>query len=938
MRLTHVRRWGLPILWALSSWAGAAEPTSAQLWNREPQPPFRISTEGFVAPPMGGADFTPMLSKGGAPWYASPRHATAAEIKALEDAAGFAARRYRELRLRAPVMKVRDGSYRMLLARNLGEAAASYGAGLEEISLSQALDLARSDPLSWNGWEYFLRLSEAEGLDDPENIDWKIYPTKIASSLAHEIFHSVQAAYPPLSARSGYEGWIGEGLPDAIAPFAIRGLRFLGGSPYLFPNNFRSGNARFGKALGLRPYDYPLDLSVLPPDLKIKPGLPWDKRRQLAGYMTSSFWRYLFEDIQKPGQEWTQVSGLLLQAQQGRSKPEDLLLWADLAAKTAMPTFSHGLHEAFPDFIAKRVEYPDQMVLGKARQGVFKHPDWLGYLFQDGCKRIVLDDRNSTAKEELDIYPLAARCLRVKWNGTRLPESGAPTATVAATPLSGGNLAVAVESLRLGHHGSVEGYLASYPDKATGVTVRRFQPLDLDPLLAAATDSELVLTFSNVAKDVRDTVRQRYRIEIVVNSTLAQGQLTQPADAAAGRPASTGKASGKRRSVPSAGMDGSADGMLSVGAAQGGLEIDEIYDCVNGMLKTQSAGLLALNDRPRDKPPSATPPKSCQTLQQIANPHFAAQHRGAMSVRLDLPRIPTGTQGEVRGASVTVEWYDPALQASGGAQVSASTDQVTLTIDEATASYLKGSYRARFNEREHGVVGSVSGDFVQSRADTDALVASDDPLDYLSTDALLAFHYAGLSGAELQRMGREAQAQMSEGSNPPSAGGSGGGRGGQGGAVALAEECRCDCAEFDALRRPEPAERTRCAGSCANYPIGGQCVIESQRRLGVADARIDQMLRACPSDCGGLLSASPACQDAAWSLVRACRTGAGLSLEASTACYLRLTTGELPEPQKSQMREQLAEQLREMDAESRRAFLGGMLDAFQQAGQRCDGS
>lgn len=933
MSFVRALRQGLPLLLLSSAWANAAESTSAQVWNREPQPPFKLTAEGFVAPPMGGADFTVSLSNGAAPRYTPPAHATAAEIQALESAASYAARRYRELRLRAPLMKVQDGSYRMLLARNLGEAAASYGPGLESISVGQALDLARSDAGTWKGWEYFLRLSEAEGLDDPENIDWKIYPTKIASSLAHEIFHGVQASYPRLSEREGYEGWVGEGLPDAIAPYAIRGLRFLGGAQYLFPNTFRSGNARFGKALGLRPYDYPLDLSVLPPDLKIKPGLAWDKRRQLAGYMTSSFWRYLFEDIQKPGQEWTALSGLMLQPQKGRSKPEDLLLWADLAAKTAMPTFTHGLHDAFPDFIAKRVEYPDQMVLGRARQGVFKHPDWLGYLFQDGCKRIVLDDQNSTAKEELDLYPVAARCLRVKWNGTRLPESGAPTASVAATPLSGGNQAVALESLRLGHHGTAEGYLASHPDKATGARVRRFQPLDLDPLVAATTDGELVLTFSNVAKDVRDTVRQRYLIEIVVNTAKAQGQVSQPAEPEARRPASTGKASGKRRSLPSAGMSGSSDGTLSVGAAEGGLELDEIYDCVNGTLKMQSAGLLALNDRMRDKPVSSTLPKSCLALQQLANPRFAAQHRGAMSVRLDLPRIPTGTRGEVRGASVTVEWLDPALEASGSSQVSASTDRVTLTITEATVSFVRGSYTARFSVAEHGVGGSVSGDFVQSRADTDELMTSDDPLDYLSTDALLAFHYAGLSGAELQRQGREAQAQMSEGSGPPPVAGVGGG---QGGAVALVEECRCDCAEFGALRRPEPSERTRCAGSCANYPNAGQCVIESQRRQGVADARIDQMLRACPSDCGGLLSAGPVCQDAAWSLVRACQTGNSRSLEASTACYLRLTTAELPEPQKSEMRRQLAEQLREMDAEARRAFLGGMLDAFQQAGQRCE--
>ncbi len=835
----------------------AGEATSESVWA-QPSPPFSAVAKEFAAPPSGG-QFALSL---GVPWYAPAERISADQLRGLEAAASLAASRMRGLKLRAPKMKVVDGRYRMLLARDLGDAAASYGPGLEDVSLAQRTEIFRAaDINSWPGWDYFLRLSELEGMG--ENRDWSIYREKIAVSLAHEIFHGVQASYPPLSVRADRfareRDWVLEALPDAIAPWSIRGLRFLGNPVFQFPTRLRSGNERYGKVLGLRPYDYPLDLELLPDYLKIKPGLSRDQRRQLAGYMTNAFWRWLFEDKASAGSEWRALPALMGQRRSGRNPREELLNWTDAAVRAALPTFS-GLHRALPAFIAERVEYPDQVV--GSRKGVFEHPFWLEYMFQDGCPLITLDEQQSTQRVDLTILPLAAKCLRVYWTGARLPDSGAPVAVITATPLQAQDVALAMDSLHLGHHGSAEGLLASYTDKATGSRVRAFHPLDLDPLLAAPTRGELVLNFTNVARDPLRSVRQRYRIEIVVASSQVQGSVTQPADPEAEppRPASTGKARGKRRSGGAVGgaLQHSDDGSVSIGSADTGFAADELQDCLNGSLKQASSATLGLIQKRRDKPVSGTPPPSCAVFQKMLSPAFAAQHRGVLDAQLNLPRIATGTTGAVRGAQLQVSWHDPALPEPHDRTVSASTELVNVTLTEATVSYVRGAYAARFVADQHGIDGTVSGDFVFPRADTGRLEAgSEEPLDYLSSDALLAFHYAGLSGESLQRQAREAR------------------------------------------------ERAQPEGDPAPGP----------------DARV---------------LGPPACAETGIAQTGDCRGGAGTDEAARVECFLDLMAGALPDPQRSALREQLATQLRELDAASRAQVIGPALDAMHEEGRTCN--
>ncbi|MFA9204065.1 MAG: hypothetical protein ACEQSD_08725, partial [Flavobacteriales bacterium] len=88
--------------------------------------------------------------------------------------------------------------------------------------------------------------------------------------------------------------WYSEGIPDAVGQWAMRGASVLKQPSFSPETTFKSGNCRFAKALGLRPYDYPLELSTAPRSA------PWTRCMQepptaakdfkeIFSYQTSSF-------------------------------------------------------------------------------------------------------------------------------------------------------------------------------------------------------------------------------------------------------------------------------------------------------------------------------------------------------------------------------------------------------------------------------------------------------------------------------------------------------------------------------------------------------------------------------------------------------------------------------------------------------------------------
>lgn len=780
---TGLRLAALAGAWLLAGASQAAEPTAESLWAM-PAPPFcvlapasAVSDKSALEPYSRGsgpaltrdiAEFMNLKQGGNIPRPLDPAGTDVANRTfALGKAASHAAAFYRTL-FRAPQLHVQNGCFRVLLVGR-DAAAAYYGRGLE--ATNGADDRFERWTLANEAGEVlpnYVFLSEQGVFDQDFNL---VYPAKPGATVAHEIFHAIQARYPQPARDDVRKAWITEGLPDAIATRALRGHRFMHAPAYAFPENFRVGSIRYGKVLGLRPYDYPLDLSEVPSQLAIKPALGGRAEiRELMGYMSSGFWRYLFEDVASYGEEWVHLPGLMEQRGTGSSVREETLRWADRAASTAMPGF-RGLYDAFPDFIAKRVAYPDREA--NSRQDVFAHPEWLQYMFQDGCPLATFGDGQAPYTVELDIRPMAARCLRLKWVGTRLPHSGAPSAQVTVTPMST-DTGLATQSIRMGHRGKADGQAGGYTDPASGARVRILGSVDLDPLPGARTGGEVVLTFTNVALDPVKTRRQKYLLRIVVNHSQVQGSLTRPA-VPDGPPASTGKATGVRVQGNPSGTVGMAAEGVSIGTGDADAGSKEVLDCV--LLAAEAMGsaspaALSLDqqaDTPQERMDAVLQGSCRATLEGLATPAFWGRHRNVIGAMLHLPPVPSGTTGSVAGASVDANWYDPAQPDER--RIAASTDLVAVSIAEATESYVRGGWSARFVADLHGADGQLSGDFTFARADAERPEFPVDAVDLMSTDALIAMHRAGVDVASAGAAARSGGGAASGPAQPPAGGG-----------------------------------------------------------------------------------------------------------------------------------------------------------------------
>jgi len=935
--MTRSRLWVSLLAAMASGIAGAAPPSP---W-KQTVPPF-VTLNGIFARPL---------------LVTTPASANAKRMAELEVIASYAAMNYKRVGFAAPRLKVMEPS---LLGRLAGaneesayvlaysrdgysSAAAAYTGGvvvdatgrmgtLKEIGGNALTTLVRSqtDAVTGgiDGWDGHIWLGESSMFEDK---DLKVFPQRANITLAHELFHSIQASYPQFSRHEGstaHQGkWITEGLADAIAPWALSGLRSQGSVPFQWTKALASGSERFGKVLGLRPYDYPLDLSAVPlSGMKIKPELrEQDKIVQLASYMTNAFWRYVFEEKPSAGKEWRALPGRLAYQASGSDRRADALDWASEAVKAAIPTFTDGLFRAFPAFIADRVEYPDEVM--KSRKGVFAHPAWLEYMFQDGCPVVTLTEQMvKPAEETLTIRPLAAKCLRLRWQGARFPVSGAPTATLSAVPVAlplvPKDEALSMESLHIGHHSTSEGFFMSYKDRATGGKVKLGHPLDLDPLPSSQTNGEVVVTFSNVARDPKKTVIQQYKFTIVVSSAKVEGSVTQPGDPEASRPASTGKAKGKRQTVPALKSAGGGDGIV-VGGTDASTAVDEMFDCMNGISKQTSAGGLIQIDTAAPKAAPEGPPKSCMVLTQLASPAFMAQHKGKMGVNLHLPPIATGTKGAVKGGVVSVGWYDPAMRPDHDANIGAETELVNVNIAEATETYIRGGFSARFTKDLHDMVGTVSGDFLQARADTESPEFPENPLDMFSSDALLAFHYAGVDAKQLQQMaGKAAEEARRERAAPSAARAAGGQVLGAGEAA-----CTCDCKEFFGPKRQT------CSKDCSTYPNAMMCTIEREQLAGSSDG-LDARIKACPDDCASLANATGFCADLHWSKKTLCAAkplAAAGGVAAELRCVAAYLGRELDAEQRQLYIDPLIAQIRAMKPDEQQIMLAPYREQIAEA-------
>lgn len=718
----------------------ADEPTSESLWRERP-PPFRVYAEGFAGAPRPGAAIETRL--GVVPWFLPPLDPSAERKAALEQAASHAAARFASAGLRAPRITRRDGVFPLYFVRDLGAAAAQYGPGYGEIGMTEALRVAEDD------WDRVIAIGEADGFGP----DLGIYPEKVAASGAHELFHGVQASYAHWSGhdatQSHEQKWVTEALADAIALWGIEGLTFLGNPPFDPRRRFASGSQRFGKALGLRPYDYPLDMRTAPPSMPIYPGgKTAESRQQMASYMTNSFWSFVWQHSLPAGKEWTPMSRALLLRTPARgtaSLREDSVAWAHRSLVEYHPAWVGGLYDALPAFIAWWVAYPDQVM--RSRRGEFAHQRWLGHAFVDGCPSYEINEAQPVVSFKLAVRELAAACVRVKWTGAPVGQSGWPAAALVAVAADGGGEA-ALDDLHVGIHGSDLGKPGGFTDASTGLPAIAWSGLSLDPLNPSRTEGETVITFTNVARDPLATRGRSYDIQLGVGTASASGQVTKPADAAQAQPASRVRVPDKRRAVPAVVAPGKGRPLQATPAPAAGKD-----DCDNATMKTASATLMGFASRVRERP--------APSMQAICLGAVASLDRDSLQpplvadVQLKLPMVPVGHAGPLPGAEVHVDWRDPALGGRGKDGVSARTRDVRLEVEESTLGFVRGRYAARFVAAKHGVEGELAGDFLVWRAHADELRPPGDPLDIASSDLLLTFAATGKDVTQMRaQLGR----------------------------------------------------------------------------------------------------------------------------------------------------------------------------------------
>ncbi len=789
----------------LPALAGAKD--SATLWRQSP-PPFEVYDEGLAGPGGNGRATRPLADAGQWQWYLPPVQPDEARNRALAVAARHTAERLRRLGLRAPVLTIREDHYPLYLVKSLGSAAAHYGPGYREFS-----DVER-ERLETDDWDWAVVVGE----DGAFGKDFGIYPEKGALSIGHELFHGIQRAYPVWSTHARgqrHEGqWVTEALPDALGLWTIKDLSIWGSPPFDWRRRFASGSQRFGKVLGMRPYDYPLDVRTAPTRMEIYPqGVRPDQRALMTSYMSSSFWRYVFEDSLPGDRAWRPLVPALDDgpvAGAARNLREESTLWADRSLRRHHPVWRRGLYDALPAFIAWWVQFPDEVM--RSRRGEFAHARWIGHAFSDGCPLFELNESKPSVKLDVSIRYLAARCIRVKWTGATMGRSGWPAASLSVAyrnPLDSQpgqaqdarRATKALEDFHLGVHGVNLGKPQAIPDPATGKPNLLWTGLALDPLNGVSTNGETVLTFTNVAREPLKTSAFGYDIVIGMASATSQGKLVKPAEPAENKPASTVTVASRRRPLPALAPNVAQGESMSVQVTPSPLAARD--DCLNATAKIAGGGAQAGAPSKRTSVSSElagiclgmTAGASREDIQPPREPE----------VKLDLPHVPIGHTGPIDGARARVAWRDPALGRND--YVSARTRDVQLDIRESTAGTVSGTYRARFDAKKHDVEGEVSGDFSVWRAVSDERLPPEDPLDLVSSEMMQMVAKTGGSPDELrERMARNLPTARRQ--RPAST------------AVAAPGPCPLDC---DAFRAGQVSDACRItfADTYAACPEGG---------------------------------------------------------------------------------------------------------------------
>lgn len=902
-------------------WAGAD--AQAKAWENK-TPKFKINLEDLYAP-----DGTSRTAGGVVPYFKPATNPTPERMAGLNKAAEYAAMGFKTLKLPAPRVEVEDNAFQLYFVDTMDAAAAHGGASRWGVSATaQVLGVSPFDE------KYYIRIAESEGFDPT---DFTIYPQKVGASVAHELFHGVQKQYPAWTVPKNeipYDGeWFSEGIPDAIGLWAMRGISLFGAAAFNPESQFKSGDCRFAKVMGMRPYDYPLHLSEFPTKAPFTTCMIYkpsgDGFKKLFSYQTSSFWRFIFDDTMPNGQEFSILNDFMNRTPQGKDKGTAALKFADEGLKKYHPAWKRGLYDAYPAFINKWVHFPEDTM--KSNQGFFATQKWLEHLFIDGCKTAELGHPFINSVEiKTKIRANAATCIKVKWVDHYNPR---PEQVMARLELLHKTNIDALEGIRLGTHGKAYGdLLYEYFIDENGNQRLRTMParavglVPFKPYKTERTGDEIIYTISNMQKDPLKTQDENVILTLSLAEVQAQGSLTHtqyssdPKDLPP--PPSKPKFTGKR--VPHNGVAREEDESIQIEIITGAAGDQVATKCNVNQLTSNIESVY-------EGAGWAEKGSSCAAAVQ--------NRKDIVEVDLAIPYIPLGKTGNISGAEVTVKWHDPHPKLG---DLAFSTDQVTLSIEQNTADVVKGKFTANYNQTDSSAstVGTVTGQFAVNLLDdkTRDKAISNDPMDAFPTDWWTAQAFAGHGTPSMNFMQQIQSANAMESVETfgeiqgrkiiykgKKTGGGGKVMGQQ---ASTSSSCQCDENEFQAFNPNAKAKRQACGLQCLHYPNAMQYVMNYEQKRGQTLEKIQNQCNQCSTSCSDLRAGkiSNFCQEAFWNVYQTCSQKA-VTYEEAAAMVEKLVK-DMPEPMKSEMRKAMLEQFKNGDEEARERWVEMMRQAM----------
>lgn len=766
-------------------------------------------------------------------------------------------------------------------------------------------------------------------------------------TVSHEFFH---ALFNPVAVKQGLWEipvatrlkWMSEGIPTAAGQIAMEG--FEGTS---LAQRAYAGSRHGVRALGARYLDFPLDLRdqyPLPASGMWFGSESSDQTAELLSYPTSSFWLHVARA--SGGLRWIKT---FIDRPPPASKTTGG--WVDWAEKGIQLGGAYAnLADAYNSYIASFVDYP---YLNKtSEKDYFAWGKWQTLLFHEGCRTIELQAGGPAVSHVATIRPLSAECVKIKVTG--LP---AKAANILVTLAGATDRQCADVHVISGRKTPLQMPIVELDKTCTW----NWQYL-YDPLTANAK-GEQVFVITNVRPDKPSLTTQLnavdFKFSVPALKVTASG--TVPA-ASSGGPAPV-----KKLPVPSR-VSTKAESVALLG-----------FNVAESASARAAAGCDAETQALRPCPPHTKLALAWGDTADLAVDVLQAQYgalggdftaigkvmdqlpatlmkQGQVSgarVELRFPRIQPGFSGSFNNAIIELNvdhlgqsgsqealssrYLHPGMSPTcphSGAQYPHAGK---VTIDQFDANGISGSFSAEFFDApEEGCpvprkIASVSGRFrtppVLDEAQSEYAESADG--DKRLKALMVQKFYAMVPAANTPMNRAEVWARFTKEQARSGSGSSGSGSG-----VSTHEgvACTCDCAEFESPRRDA------CAGQCLAYgPIAAECTAKREIARGRKPEIVAKAINACPTDCPSLNGPlSPVCADAAYPLRRACQAAGPGGISAKQVdCYIRHVVRELPEPQKSDMRRQLTEQISAMDRTARDQYMGLLLDVMKADGMNC---